>query len=662
MSAIESSPIENGIAIIAMAGRFPKAPTLEQFWQNLAQGIEAVSFFSDEELLASGVSPSSLQRENYVRARNVLEDVEFFDAGFFGYTAREAMLLDPQQRVFLQTAWEVLERGGYDPEHYESAIGVFAGSSRESYLWNNINENQETRNSISDYQKMIDNNRDFLATRVSYKLSLKGPSVVVQTACSTSLVAVHMACQSLLNYECDMALAGGVSISFPQKAGNFYQEGGILSQDGHCRAFDIRAQGCVGGDGCGVVLLKRLSDALEDRDQICAIIRGSAINNDGSNKVGFTAPSVEGQAGVIAMALACAGVSADSISYVEAHGTGTPLGDPIELAALNRVFRAQSGREHCCAISSVKPNIGHLDAAAGVAGLIKAVLALQHKQIPPSVNFETANPKIDFDHSPLYVNSSLQEWEAEPRRAGVSSFGIGGTNAHVVLEEAPQLESVHAGFNGKWQLLPLSGLDAAALSRVKTNLLNYLPANPNINLGDLAYTLQLGRKQCATREAIVCSTLSDAIAVLQDAPQAAIMRVQRGTEAAAKSSTEEAAVLISHLQVMAPEDPAMQSLLLALARLWVNGIKMNWTKLQSAHRYKRIALPTYPFERKSYWIAPSVDATSNKSASLALPDRVRLKTLSSVTELPRSTVGLIESQLEILSEQLRAFQPAVNRS
>jgi acyl transferase domain-containing protein len=662
MPEVESNPIENGIAIIAMAGRFPKAPSLEHFWQNLAQGMEAVSFFSSEELLAAGVPQSTLQRENYVRARNVLEDVEFFDAGFFGYTAREAMLLDPQQRIFLQTAWEALERGGYNPERYEGAIGVFAGSSRESYLWNNINGNHETRDSISDYQKMIDNNRDFLATRVSYKLSLKGPSVVVQTACSTSLVAVHVACQSLLNYECDMALAGGVSISFPQKAGNFYQEGGILSQDGHCRAFDSRAQGCVGGDGCGVVLLKRLSDALEDRDQICAVVRGSAINNDGSNKVGFTAPSVEGQAKVIAMALACARVTADSVSYIEAHGTGTPLGDPIELAALNRVFRAQSDREHCCAISSVKPNIGHLDAAAGVAGLIKAVLALQHKQIPPSVNFETANPKIDFDHSPLYVNSSLQEWKVEPRRAGVSSFGIGGTNAHVVLEEAPQFEQVSTDSRGEWFLLPLSAMDAASLARVKTNLCDHFLANPKVDLGDVAYTLQVGRRQCAAREAIICSALSDAIAALQGSPQAAVMLVRKGPEVLPEACAEQPNDLIARLQAMEPEDSAVQSLLLALARLWVNGAKVDWTKLQSAQIYKRIALPTYPFERKSYWIAPSLGANSAKPASLAPHEQVKLKTVSPVTELAGSPVGLIESQLEILSEQLRAFQSAVSRS
>jgi acyl transferase domain-containing protein len=459
-----------------------------------------------------------------------------------------------------------------------------------------------------------------------------------------------------------MALAGGVSISFPQKTGNFYQEGGILSQDGHCRAFDVRAQGCVGGDGCGVVLLKRLSDALEDRDHICAVIRGSAINNDGSNKVGFTAPSVEGQASVIAMAMACAGVSANSIGYVEAHGTGTPIGDPIELAALNRVFRSQSNREHCCAIGSVKPNIGHLDAAAGVAGLIKVVLALQHGQIPPSVNFENANPKIDFDYSPLYVNASLREWEAKPRRAGVSSFGIGGTNAHVILEEAPSLKSVPAGSRGEWQLLPLSGLDAEALSRVRANLRNYLLDQPKVDLGDVACTLQLGRRHCAAREAIVCCILADAIAALQDGSSAAILRVRKGAEIATESSTEHPDVLISRLQEMSPEDPDRQFLLLDLARLWVNGAKVNWMEFQSRRRYKRIVLPTYPFERKSYWIAPSLGAASAKPASPVPHDRVNSKVLLSAAESPQKTAELIESQLEILSQQLRALQSSVSCS
>ena len=429
------------IAIIGMAGRFPGARNLDEFWRNLKNGVEAVEPFSDEELAARGVDPALLSHPHYVKSGVALEDIELFDASFFGFSPKDVELMDPQHRFFLECAWEALEVAGYDPGAYDGSIGVYAGASLSTYLLQNLVLNPEVGGA---YQIVIGTDKDFLTTRVSYKLNLRGPSVDVQTACSTSLVAVQMACQSLLSYQCDMALAGGVSVHAQQKTGYLYEEGGILSPDGHCRAFDARAGGTIGGDGVGIVVLKRLEEALADGDHIEAVILGAAINNDGSSKVGYTAPGVEGQAEVIAMAQALGRIDPETISYVETHGTGTILGDPIEVAALTRAFRAGTDKTGFCALGAVKTNIGHLDAAAGVAGLIKTVLALRHQQIPPSLNFEQPNPRIDFASSPFFVASELMEWPAAngPRRAGVSSFGIGGTNAHVVVEEAPRPDAL----------------------------------------------------------------------------------------------------------------------------------------------------------------------------------------------------------------------------
>ena len=454
-----------GIAIIGMSGRFPGAKNIEEFWRNLRGGVEAVSFFSDEELAAAGVKPSLLSNPNYVRANAILEGIELFDASFFGLNSREAELTDPQHRLLLECAWEALESAGYDSRRYRGAIAVYAGESMNGYLLSNLLSNRDLIELVGFLQTSIRNRNDHLSTQISYKLDLKGPAITVQTACSTSLVAVHLACQSLLNGECEMALAGGVSISVPQKTGYLYQEGGIFSPDGHCRAFDAGAQGTISGNGAGMVVLKRLGDAIADGDCIYAVVRGSAVNNDGAVKVGYTAPSVEGQSRVIAEAQAMAGVDPDTITYIEAHGTGTVMGDPIEVEALTQVFRERTRRKDFCALGSVKTNIGHLDAAAGVAGLIKTVLALQHKMLPPSLNFEKPNPNID-SANPFYVNSTLCEWRADgtSRRAGVSSFGIGGTNAHVVLEEAPVLES--SSESRPWQLLLLSAKTSTALVTV----------------------------------------------------------------------------------------------------------------------------------------------------------------------------------------------------
>lgn len=509
----------DGIAIIGMAGRFPGAKDIETYWQNLCNGVESIRFFSDDELAATGIAPELLKRSNYVKAAPVLDHIDMFDAAFFGINPREAETIDPQQRFFLESAWEALENAGYVPEQFQGRVGVYAGASLSSYLLMNFALNPDILAQIDGSLLMMGNDKDYLTTRVSYKLNLTGPSLNVQTACSTSLVAVALACQGLLQYQCDMALAGGVSISVPQNNGYLYFDGGIISSDGHCRAFDAQGQGTIFGSGVGIVVLKRLTEAIEDGDTIYAVIRGSAINNDGAAKVGFTAPGVDGQAEVIADALAVADVQPESIGYVEAHGTATALGDPIEIAALTQAFRASTQKNGFCAIGSAKTNIGHLNMAAGIAGLIKTTLALKNHQIPASLHFDKPNPNIDFDNSPFYVNTKLAEWPSNgfPRRAGISSFGIGGTNAHLILEEAPTppLFSQKRGGAGGGQIILLSAKTEAALDAATENLQAYLSRNPAADLADVAYTLQVGRAAFHYRRAIFCQTVAEALAALE---------------------------------------------------------------------------------------------------------------------------------------------------
>ncbi|MBX9258982.1 SDR family NAD(P)-dependent oxidoreductase [Desmonostoc muscorum CCALA 125] len=507
----------DAIAIIGITGRFPGANNVDKFWENLRDGVESISHFTDEELQTAGVEPTLLNDPNYVKVGSFIEGIELFDAAFFGYTPREAEITDPQHRLFLESAWEALESAGYDSESYKGKIGVYAGVTNSNYLFTNLASNKELIDSVDALNIFIGNEKDNLSTQTSYKLNLTGPSINVQNNCSTSLIAVHLACQSLLNGESDIALAGGVSIAqLPQKSGYLYQEGVLHSPDGHCRTFDANAKGTVFGDGLGIVVLKRLDDAIANGDFIHAVIKGSAINNDGSLKVGFTAPSVNGQREVISEALALADVAADTISYIEAHGTATPLGDPIEIKALTQAFRASTNQKGFCAIGSVKTNIGHLDTAAGVTGLIKTILALKHQQIPPSLHFDKPNPEIDFANSPFYVNTKLSEWKTNglPRRAGVSSFGVGGTNAHVILEEAPLIEESSA--SRPWQLILLSAKTSTALEAAAANLATYLQQHSNINLADVAYTLQVGRRAFDHRRMVVCQDLNDAVKLLQN--------------------------------------------------------------------------------------------------------------------------------------------------
>ena len=516
-----------GVAIIGMAGRFPGARSVAEFWRNQLEGIESISHFRLEDLEVSNEAGVG-NDPRYIRARSVLDDVDLFDADFFGIHPREAELMDPQQRLFLECCWQAIEDAGYVPDTYPGQIGIYAGSSVWSYFLTQLCtapgfiEKFTSGYQVSNYFEMMGNSLDFLSTRVSYKLNLRGPSFTMASACSTSLLAVTQACQSLLTYQSDMALAGGVSITFPQKRGYYYQDGGMVSSDGHVRAFDADAQGTVFGSGLGVVLLKRLDEAIRDGDQIYAVIRGFAVNNDGAAKVGYTAPSVEGQASVIAMAQEAAGVKPESIGYIEAHGTGTPLGDPIELAGLTRAFRAGTDRTQFCTIGTAKTNVGHLDIAAGVTGLINATHIVRHGVFPPTLHFHRPNPNFDFEASPFRVVSKRTEWKTNgtPRRAGVSAFGVGGTNAHVVLEQAPERHSSPSTRPN--HLLVLSARSPGALDQATGNLAGYLNSHPDLNLADVAWTLQTGRRSFDCRRAVVAANAAEAIASLSKLDRAQV--------------------------------------------------------------------------------------------------------------------------------------------
>ncbi len=498
------------IAIIAMAGRFPGARDVDAFWQNLCAGEESITFF-DADRLDHGIPTTLRDAPNYVAARGVIDGVEDFDAAFFGIPPREAELMDPQQRIFLELCWECLERGGHVPDSHAGPVGVFGGMHNATYFQQHLLTRPDLIEKLGAFQVMLANEKDFFATRVAHRLNLTGPAISLNTACSTSLVAICQAVDALRAGRCEMALAGGVSINCPPRSGYLAQEGTMLSPDGHTRSFDADAGGTVFSDGAGVVLLKRLSDAMADGNPVVALIRGGAVNNDGAEKASFMAPSSAGQAAVVAMAHVDARVDARSISYLEAHGTGTPIGDPIELEGLTRAFRRSTQDNAFCRLGSVKSNIGHVVTAAGVAGVIKTAFALSAKKIPATLHFRAPNPSIDFQHSPFIVNHRLTEWlpTDEPRRAGVSSFGVGGTNAHLVMEEAPTIQSEDA-IKGP-QLLLLSARTAPALAVAVSNLSGYLSQHPDIRLADVAWTLAIGRKAFAHRVAVVADDTAAAI-------------------------------------------------------------------------------------------------------------------------------------------------------
>jgi acyl transferase domain-containing protein len=510
------------IAIVGMAGRFPGAGDVDEFWRNLTAGRCALTRFELTDASSgrpgssgAGLPPRTAEGPYLVNAGYVLDDADGFDAGLFGYSPREAELMDPQHRVLLECAWEAVERAGCDPERYAGHIGVYAGAGHNTYLLTQIAAQFGTARTASDKQILIGNRPDFVSTRISYKLGLTGPSVAVQSACSTSLVAVALACQALLAFQCDLALAGGVAVDLGRRAGYQYTPGGILSPDGLCRTFDVAAAGTVGGDGAGIVVLKRLGDALEDDDHIHAVIKGTALNNDGAQRAGFTAPSSAAQQSLILSAAANADVALETIRYIEVHGTATRLGDPVEVSALTAAYADVPPGN--CALGSVKTNIGHLDAAAGVAGLIKTVLAIEHGQIPPTLHLREPNPRLKLTGGPFYVNTEVAPWPAangRPRRGAVSSFGLGGTNAHVIVEEAPQRTAEAAPADGHEHLLVLSAGSASALEAATGRLCDHLRGRPEQSLGDVALTLQLGRKSFSHRRMLVCAGTDEAIGAL----------------------------------------------------------------------------------------------------------------------------------------------------
>ena len=579
------------IAVIGLSCNFPSAKTPEAYWNLLINAEESVKHFSNKELRDRGVKPELIADKNFVPATSSIDDYELFDANFFSCNPREATYMDPQHRIFLECCWSVFEDAGYIPDEKDKVVGVFAGLGMNTYISEVMMKNKSYLNSITSQEIMLGNDKDFLTSLVSYKLNLTGPCVNVNAACSTSLVAIHLARQSLLLHECDMAVAGAVSILLSNRNGYMYIRDSILSPDGHCRPFDVESKGTLWGDGCGVVLLKRLIDALEDNDHIYAVIKGSAINNDGAEKAGFTAPSVDGQVDVIAQALADAGLEAQDINFVEAHGTGTILGDPIEIEALTQAFSLDGQHIGSCPVGSVKSNLGHLNAAAGMAGIIKSILALQHRQLPPSLNFQAPNPSINFSSSPFFVNTKVLTFDQNkaPLRAAVNSLGLGGTNAHIILEEFPQVARSIAVPSSK-EVLIVSAATTEALHENCKQLATFLEHHDDVVLADVAFTLATGRKAFEHRKALICENLKQAVSAL-----CAIARDSLATE-----------------EIFPNEHYKDERLQLASA--WLRGENIDWHDYYQREAHQRIALPTYTFQKQRYWVEPEeVNSTDDHS-------------------------------------------------
>jgi phthiocerol/phenolphthiocerol synthesis type-I polyketide synthase E len=576
----------NAVAIVGMACRFPGASDPETLWRNLAGGVESIRRFSREELLAEGLSPALADHPRFVSAHGALDDIKGFDAAFFGYSPGDAALTDPQQRLFLECAYEAFEHAGIVPREGGPVTGVFAGCGVNVYFLQNVFTSLDQDDVGAVYQAVIGSEKDFLTARVNYKLGLTGPSVTIQAACATSLVAVHVACQSLLNGECDLAIAGGASVRVPQASGYLFSEGGVHSADGRLRAFDVSAGGIVGGSGAGAVLLKRLEDAQRDGDPIQAVILGSAVNNDGSKKISFTAPGVDGQATVIAEARAVAGVEPTTIGYSEMHGTATALGDPIEIAAVRQAMGDDWNPGWRRYIGSVKTNLGHLDSAAGLAGLIKTVLSLQHASIPPSLHFVTANPALELETGPLRVAAVQTPWPAidGPRRATVSSFGLGGNNSHAVVEQAPAAAPRDPA-RDSFRVFPLSARTETALAHARERLANFIERHPEARLDDVAWTLAVGRQAFGCRTYVVARSSAELVAALRDRSRARMP--------------------------VTPEGAPLE----AIGEQWLAGTAVNWEQVFASDRPQRTSLPTYPFERVSHWIEPVKRKAVNASAS-----------------------------------------------
>lgn len=601
-----------GIAIIGMSGRFPGANNLEEYWKNLKEGKDCITYFTKEDAKDAGVKKEDYNHKNYVFAGGILENVEYFDEVFFGMSPREAANMDPQQRLFLECSYEALEDAGYAKDEYKEPVGVFAGANMSTYFLYHLADKIGVKD---DFSLTVGNDKDYIATRTSYMFNLKGPSISVQTACSTSMTAVAMACDSLDSFQCDMAIAGGAAVKLPQKMGYLYQEGMIASPDGCTRPFDEEGAGTVFTSVAGVVILKRYEDALRDHDHIYAVIKGISMNNDGSEKVGFTAPSREGQANVVETAQYLAEVNPEEVGYIEAHGTGTKLGDPIEVSALTKVFEKSTKKKGYCAIGSVKGNIGHSVSGSGIAGLIKTALVVKNGQIPPSIHFEYPNQEIDFIDSPFYVNSKLRDWEnnQKPRIAGVSSFGFGGTNVHAVLQEATESKQDRGSKSSerRYYVVTLSARSETSLNKMRQHLGRYLRKQKTQRFEDVVYTLHIGRKNFEHRLAFVCNSRLEAIEMLFDVEHNHVL---------IKTSKKKETICQINAQVLEEAKLGQKEALQALAEYWVQGGMIDWEAFEGDTTCNKVALPTYSYDRKRHWVEPyhkkedTVKQTSPKEA------------------------------------------------
>ncbi len=632
----------NDIAIIGMACSFPKGNSLEEYWESLRSGRSGIAHFTKEELMYAGVDASTVDNPDYVRSQGYLDNIDLFDADFFTMSALEASVLDPQQRLLMEKSWEAMEHAGYDPVSFPGQVGVYVGCATNSYLLQNLlTPSNSAVEKIGTYNTMLLSSPSSLSTRISYKLNLKGPSLTIQTACSTSLVALHMACKSLQVGDCDMALTGAASLLTLEKQGYLYDEGMILSKDGVCRPFDENATGTISGNGGGVLILKMAEEAVEDRDTIHAVIKGSAVNNDGSDKLSFTAPSVEGQYNVIREALEEAELEAGDIDYIEAHGTGTKIGDPIEFEALRKIFEEDTDKRGFCSLGSVKANIGHLDAAAGMAGIIKLILALKHDKIPPLINFQSPNPLLDIESSPFYITTELTDWPQRnaPPRAGISSLGVGGTNAHVILQKA--LVNIPKIQNRENYLIVLSAKTENSLKRYIESFIAHLHQYPDQEMGNIAFTLQVGRSMHPCRAVFLCQGREDLIRQLEHGLYGEAVDSGIGWDSSRwdtqKIATEMETVFFEHIEAIErddfqeiqglllkiiPENGAQEvllagtekSVLTMVGALWKLGVAIPWELLSSGKNLSRIPLPTYAFEKKRYWISGSTKSDRNASS------------------------------------------------
>ena len=600
----------NDIAIIGMSGRFPGAENIKEFMNNLINGKDSVK-------------RNMTKSTGFVSVGGLLKDIDLFDASFFNISPREAEMMNPQHRLFLEDAWKLIESAGYNVELIDDQVSIYASSN--SNIYDSLNENETL---AGKFLNRINNEPDFLPTMVSYRLNLKGESIAVQTACSSSLVSVHMACQSIISGNSDLSIAGGVSITLPQQQHYKYQEGMIYSPDGYCRPFDAEARGTVEGHGLGLVLLKRADKAIRDNDHIYAIIKGSAVNNDGKLKLGFKAPSTSGQEAVIKKALSISEVPIESIRYVEAHGTGTLLGDVIEIDALTKAYRNFTEAKQFCAIGSVKSSVGHLIHAAGITGLIKAALCVHQGFIPKTLHYNVPNPKIEFEKTPFYVAEDYKVWDSEiiPRRAAVSSFGIGGTNAHLILEEAPKMTRILEEFDNNFYAITLSAISQDKLNIMKDNLKKHILNNPNLPLCDIAFTLNTGRKGFKCRFATVVKDVEELISCLESN-----VNNYNIFEEECLAFSNSGNVTISNKEVMFDKNAMLQ-----LAKSWVKGKDIDWCSIFRDKDVKRVPLPTYPFTRQSFW---REDLPKEKTDELiSQPEGIDQFEFSSVNPLNNSEI------------------------